>query len=256
MYNEEIQEIAKSAEKKVKFYEKNLLGFILSSILAGIYISITVLFVCIVGGMLNEFHWKKIIVGASFSVALSIIYVAGSDLFTGNSLVMSVGGIQKKVTLGGIIKILVVCYIGNLIGSIIISYFALWGGFINGGETTEFLFKVALGKASITPLQIFIRAILCNIMVCLATWCWYRCKSETARLIMVFWCVFVFFTSGFEHSIANMSIFMMSLLSPVGTELTASMCLTNIGIATIGNIIGAGLFLAVPYCIIAKNKTN
>ncbi|SFC34584.1 Formate/nitrite transporter [Bacillus sp. UNCCL81] len=45
-------------------------------------------------------------------------------------------------------------------------------------------------------MELLVRGILCNILVCLALWCSFKMKSETGKLIMVFWCLFAFITSG------------------------------------------------------------
>ena len=36
--------------------------------------------------------------GISFGVALSLVVMAGSDLFTGNNMVMTIGSLEKKVS--------------------------------------------------------------------------------------------------------------------------------------------------------------
>ena len=63
-----------------------------------------------------------------------------------------------------------------------------------------------MGKVGYAPLPLLARAVFCNILVCLAVWCGTKLKSESGKLIMIFWCIFVFMVCGFEHSIANMSI--------------------------------------------------
>ena len=46
-----------------------------------------------------------------------------------------------------------------------------------------------------------------------------RMHSEAVKLIMVFWCLFVFIASGFEHSIANQSFLSMEMCLPHGAEI-------------------------------------
>ena len=53
-------------------------------------------------------------------------------------------------------------------------------------------------------------------LVCLAVWCGFRCKSDSGKLIMTFWCLYAFFTCGFEHSVANMTVLTLGLLNPAG----------------------------------------
>ena len=72
---------------------------------------------------------------------------------------------------------------------------------------------------------------------------------------MVFWCLFVFITAGFEHSIANMTLLTIGLLSPQGMAITIGGFVYNIVIVTLGNLVG-GVLLALCYNIISKNKNK
>ncbi len=64
------------------------------------------------------------------------------------------------------------------------------------------------------------RGVLCNILVCLAVWSGFQTKNDAAKLIMVFWCLLAFFTTGFEHSVANMTVITAGLLAPMGQNIT------------------------------------
>ena len=70
---------------------------------------------------------------------------------------------------------------------------------------------------------------------------------------MTFWCIIAFVTSSFEHSVANMSLLVIGMISP-NSDITMSGVLYNISLATIGNIIGGAIFLAIPYLIISKKS--
>ncbi|MDF2676660.1 MAG: formate/nitrite family of transporter, partial [Bacillota bacterium] len=107
-------------------------------------------------------------------------------------------------------------------------------------------------NASFTVL--FFRGVLCNILVCLATWCSFKCKSESGKLIMIFWCLFAFITSGYEHSIANMTLLTIGLLSPLSADVSIFGYFYNILVVTLGNMVGGILFVAMPYFIISKRE--
>jgi len=98
------------------------------------------------------------------------------------------------------------------------------------------------------------RGVLCNILVCLAVWCGTKLKSESAKLIMIFWCLFAFITSGFEHSIANMTLLTVSLLAPFEKAVSLSGYFYNLSIVTLGNMVGGIVFVAVPYYLASKKK--
>ena len=72
---------------------------------------------------------------------------------------------------------------------------------------------------------------------------------------MIFWCLFIFITAGFEHSVANMTLLTIGLLSPGTAAVSIAGYAYNIGIVTLGNMIGGIFFVAVPYYLISrKNK--
>ncbi len=72
---------------------------------------------------------------------------------------------------------------------------------------------------------------------------------------MIFWCLFAFITSGFEHSIANMTIFSISLFMPHPETVSVAGLLANLVPVTIGNFIGGALYWVAAITIWVKNKT-
>jgi nitrite transporter NirC len=93
---------------------------------------------------------------------------------------------------------------------------------------------------------------LCNWLVCLAVWLAVKIKSETARLIMIFWCLFAFIGSGFEHCVANMTLLSMGLLLPHGAEISLAGLGHNLTWVTLGNIVGGALFVGMAYWFAAS----
>jgi len=86
-----------------------------------------------------------------------------------------------------------------------------------------------------------------------AVWCSFKCKSEAAKLIMVFWCLMAIMTTGYEHSIVNMTVLTVSLLSPAaGAAVSLGGWIYNIALSTFGNMIGGIVFVALPYLVISK----
>ena len=71
---------------------------------------------------------------------------------------------------------------------------------------------------------------------------------------MTFWCLYAFFTCGFEHSVANMTVLTLGLLNPAGMAVSFSGFGYNLLWVTSGNLVGAVVFLAIPYGIAAAKK--
>ncbi|MGL5314546.1 MAG: formate/nitrite transporter family protein, partial [Peptostreptococcaceae bacterium] len=99
---------------------------------------------------------------------------------------------------------------------------------------------------------LFFRGILCNILVCVSVLCTYRTNNDVAKLILIFYCLFAFITSGYEHSIANMTTFGVALLSPSITTVTLGGAIYNLTVVTLGNFIGGSLFLGAGSYILGK----
>lgn len=255
MYNEEIIKLSDAAVKKEKLFKKSRMKYLVSSALAGIYIGLAIVFIFTAGGMLNSVHSPatKIVMGASFGVGLSLVLVCGSELFTSNTMIMPLGVLEKKVSWKSLCNICLFSYIGNFIGSILIAYIFVGSGLAQG-DTATFILKGAAGKMAPTFIQLFLRGIMCNILVCLAAWSYYKLKSETAKLVMIFWCLYAFITSGFEHSIANMTLLTIALIIPHKADISFGALAHNLTAVTLGNIVGGAIFVGLAYWYISKEK--
>ena len=253
MYDEEYEATATGAAAKVRLLKNNPLGYFLLSALAGAYIGFGVLLAFTVSGTLGPIPMNKIAMGLSFGVALSLVIIAGAELFTGNAFVLFSGWRGKTVSLLDVVHLWVVCYVGNLVGAVILS-FLFYGAAGTAGSVGQTLAGAAATKMSLPPLVLFLRGILCNVLVCLAVWCGFRCKSDSGKLIMTFWCLYAFFTCGFEHSVANMTVLTLGLLNPAGMAVSLSGFGYNLLWVTSGNLVGAVVFLAIPYGIAAAKK--
>lgn len=253
MFQEEFETVSKAATGKVALLKRNPLGYFVLAVLAGMYIGFGILLIFSIGSMLNGQPYAKIVMGVSFGIALSLVVIAGAELFTGNNLVIASGMMKKTITIGEGCKLWIVCYLGNLVGSLILAVLFHLSGLENG-EVGVFIATVTLGKMTVPVVALFVRGILCNILVCLAVWCGFRCKSESGKLIMVFWCLFAFITTGFEHSVANMTLLTAALLNPCEQAVSIGGYVYNLVIVTLGNMVGGILFVAVPYFLVANRK--
>lgn len=204
------------------------------------------------------------IAGAIFPVGLMLVVFTGSELFTGNSL-MIMAVIDKKITLLKMIRNLVVVYFANFIGALIIDVLVFLSGqfdFSDGG-LGAYTIKVALAKTSIAPVTAVISGILCNILVCLAIVLAGTAKDSIGRIFGIFFPIAAFVVCGFEHCVANMFYIPAGMLAATNTAyvqkahelygITAQQCssLTHFAgtesllFVTIGNMIGGVLFVGV-----------
>lgn len=255
MFGEEINKVGNAGEAKAKLLKNNPFGYTISSALAGIYVGIGIILIFTVGGFFNAANSPatKVLMGASFGIALSLVIMAGSELFTGNNMVMTVSYLDKKTTWGETFKVWIVSYVGNFIGSALLALMYVKSG-LASGPIASFIVKTTETKMNLPWDQLLYRGILCNLLVCLAVWCSFKMKEEASKLIMIFWCLFAFITAGFEHSVANMTLLSIGLLIPHSGAVTVGGLFHNLIFVSIGNMIGGIVFVALAYFNIAKQR--
>ncbi|MBC2575321.1 formate/nitrite transporter family protein [Peptostreptococcus canis] len=255
MYNETIDKLSNAAVYKANFCKNRKFSYIISSALAGAFIGTGVLSSFISGALIStsESPATKLIMGLTFTIALTLVIFTGTELFTGNNLIMTIGKLDKKISFTDLINVWIYSWIGNLLGAIILSIIFVISGLVSTNPSAEFFGEVAKMKATIPVFQLFGRAILCNFIVCLAVLITTRTQNDAAKILLIIMCLFTFVVSGFEHSIANMTVFSIALFAKNITTITFGQAIYSLIIATIGNIIGGVFFVG---CSIYTFKTK
>ncbi len=255
MYSREIKQIEDSSLKKIEYLKQSPWGYLLLSALAGAYIGFGIILIFSIGGPFSvsaDAHFLKLIMGVSFGIALSLVIFSGAELFTGNNMVFAVGRLGNKVGWGAIVVLFVMCYVGNFIGSILLAFLVSKGGSLPDASH-QLILKVSSQKMNLEPMELFIRGILCNWLVCLAIWMSNRTSSDSAKLMVIFWCLFAFIASGFEHSIANMTLLGYALMIPHGLDISIWGFIYNQIWVVAGNLCGGALMVGSIYWFIASN---
>lgn len=249
--NELIENVSNVAIAKSTMLKKSLFRYFILSFMAGMFVGLGILLIMSIGGLLAGSPATKIVMGLSFGIALSLVIMVGSELFTGNNFVMTVGALDKKVTWMDTINVWIVSYIGNLVGSFVTAWLFVSTGLVKG-ELAAFVLKATDAKMNGPFMELFYKGILCNILVCLAVLCAIKLKEETAKLIMIFWCLFAFITAGFEHSIANMTLLSVGLLIPHGETINIVGYMQNLLPVTLGNMVGGCIIVGLGYWIVGR----
>lgn len=254
MYKEQLDAMSNVAQKKVQILKDKPGRYLLSCSLGGLYICFGAILAFTLGGIYNEAGSpsSKIIMGCTFAIALALIYVAGADLFTSNTMVMGIGTFTKKTTYKDYAKVTSLCWLFNLVGALIVMLLLYYGDAIDD-STGKFIEGIVAKKVSLSIPSMIIKGTFCNVLVCLGIWCAYRLKNEAAKIIMILWCVCTFMVAGFEHSIANMPIMILSLLRGA-VDVTIGGVLYNLCFVTIGNIIGGTIVVALSYTYMTNKQ--
>lgn len=253
-----IQLLAHKAEDKISTLNESRLKYLVLSIFAGLFIGLGCILIFTIGGQLHAVHSPatKIVAGMSFSFALSAIIILGYELFTSNTMIMTMGSLAKATSVKDGIRIMAYSYFGNFLGAILVALLFVGTGFAASGHTIEYFAYSGGYKVAAPALQLFCRGILANILVCAAVLSAYKIKDEMAKIAIVFLLIFAFVTSGFEHCIANMTTLLVCLFSPVSNDVTISNALYSMLFVTLGNIVGGAGFYGFLTYFMSKKKEN
>jgi nitrite transporter NirC len=252
MFSETITALADLGASKVKSQKKSLPAHFVRSMLAGMYVGAAIFLIFTIGGLMAPgAPWAvRMVMGICFGGALTIVIFAGSELFTGMNLMMTLGIFTGKSSWRELASNWWWTWWGNLAGSVLLAFMVVRTGLLDAAKfepVNAFVLRIADAKMNLPAEQLFWRAVLANWLVCLGVWMNSRIKSEPARILMIWWCMFTFITCGFEHSIANMFGVMLGLLIPHGETITWTGYAYNIGLATLGNIVGGAFFVGCMY---------
>ncbi|TXK84909.1 formate/nitrite transporter family protein [Paenibacillus sp. N3.4] len=260
MYTPSVETIVESAVKKKEKMNESVLRYTIAAVLAGAYVGIGIILIFTLGAPLAAMKspFQSLVMGGSFGIALTLVIFAGSELFTGNNMFFTMSTLAGKTTVKDTLKNWSIVFTGNLLGALVLCLLVLGAGLFKGIPAEHLLFTAAAKKMHLPVMELFFRGILCNWLVCLAIWMSIRAKEEVAKLILIWWCLFAFIASGYEHSVANMTLLSMATLLPNHPEtISIAGWLHNMIPVTLGNIVGGGLFVGMAYWVISpvgKNK--
>jgi formate transporter len=193
------------------------------------------------------------IVGAIlFPVGFVMIILLGLELVTGSFAVVTLAAVDKRRSVSQVLSNLTWVFIGNLIGSVaygFLLYIALTG--MGTEAPTGVAAKIvslaeaktlgysAHGFAGMTT--IFVKAILCNWMVCLGVVMAMTSHSTLGKIAAAWLPILTFFAQGFEHSVVNMFIIPTGMMMGAKVSL-ADWWLWNQLPVTLGNLFGGMVF--------------
>ena len=156
---------------------------------------------------------------------------------------------------------------GNLLGALIlVALIAMAGTMgLNDGLVGETAVSTAISKVTLDPLTLFARGVLCNVLVCLAVRIGYSSRSTADKVLGILLPISGFVAMGFEHCVANMFFLPIGLVAKAMgygagldgiADLTVQASLYNIGVATLGNIVGGAVVVALAYWYVNNHKPS
>lgn len=245
MFTDTINKCAANAARIARLNQTNPFAFWLSSAMAGAYVGLGIILIFTLGNLLDP-SVRPLVMGATFGIALTLVIIAGSELFTGHTMFLTFGIKTGAVTHGQMWSILPQTWLGNLLGSVFVALLYYWGGGSLLPADNSLVHSVALAKTTQPAMVLFFKGVLCNWLVCLAIWMAIRSEGA-AKFIAIWWCLLAFIASGYEHSIANMTLFALSWFGNHSDAYTLTGIGHNLLWVTLGNTLSGAVFMGLGY---------
>lgn len=210
----------------------------------------------------------KLLGGLVFCLGLIAVVVAGSELFTGNNLIIMAFA-SKRIGITQLLRNWGIVYVGNFVGSILTAFvmFLTKQYMSSGGALGANALGIANAKCGLGFIQAIALGIMCNALVCLAVWLCTSARSTTDKIMAIIFPITAFVAAGFEHSIANMYFIPIGLFikgfagsgfweaigktaADFGNLTWGAFFIRNLLPVTIGNIIGGAGFVGLAYWFI------
>ena len=246
-----VQTMIDVGEAKVKTSTRDLL---LRSTMAGIILSLAV-----VVAITAIVQTGVGLVGALvFPVGFCILILMGYDLVTGVFGLAPLAMFAKRpgITWGRVLRCWGLVGLGNLIGSVIVAFLIAISLTKNfsidpNAVAQKFIAASTARSAGFENLGFdgwitcFVRAIFCNLMVCLGIVGAMTSRSVAGKIAAMWLPIFIFFALVFEHTVVNMFLFPLGMM--LGADFGIATWLNFNLIPTIlGNIVGGLVLTCLP----------
>ncbi len=236
---------------------------LLLAVLAGMFIAVGGIASTTAAVSVASPSLAKLVSAVVFPGGLTMVLLAGSELFTGNCL-LTIPLLEREISWGGMLKNWLFVYLGNFLGSLLAAALVVLGHTpdLFGRGLAVSILSAAAGKCSLGFGDAFFRGVMCNFLVCIAVWISSAAKDVGGKLAGLFFPIMMFVVCGFEHSVANMYYIgagLFAKLVPAYAEAAAAAGVDldaitvgkflagNLLPVTLGNILGGGVCVGCAY---------
>lgn len=215
---------------------------------------------------------QRTLAGVIFPAGLMMIVLVGGELFTGNCM-MTMAAWDKKIKWMQMLRNLAIVFFSNLIGALFVVLLVYLSGQFDytSGKLGAYTINVAVKKIALSPYRMVLSGILCNVLVCVAILMAGAAKEVAGKVLAIFFPIWLFVVSGFEHVVANMYYIPAGILASKNpayveqakelysltdaqlTTLNVPCSLPSFFFVMLGNFIGGGLIIG-GLCYLTQKK--
>ena len=251
------RELVEDAVKKDKFSSLVILtrGFLCTPFLA---------YAAALSALLVTQGWPTAAAGLIFPVGYIMLATLGLEMVTGSFSVMPIGMYAGRIKPLRVARNWCWTLLGNLAGGIFFAWL-LWFSLTKGGAAAPSGVlttlanlaekKIAYGQYGHMGWMAAVgMGVLCNWLVSLAPIMAKASRSVPGKIMLIWLPLSTFFALGFEHTVVNMFVFPIGILSGANVTLYDWWIWNQIPV-TIGNIVGGLVFNATLWYFPQRNNS-
>lgn len=245
---------AEKAAHRTAFFTRSLVG--------GAMVAFGALLALVVSTGVKTPGIASLLMGLAFGMSFVLILVSGMSLITADMAAGFLAVLRRSMTLRSYLFLVTVGLVGNVVGALVFVTICGAAGGPYLGAFAERAAAVGAAKAGQPFWTALLLAVVCTWFLQTSMCMFFKARSDVARMTFAFYGPFAFVIGGTQHVIANVGFLGIPLLlnlfhptAPCGGITWGfgdNGLLTNIGITTVGNLIGGTLFVALPFWIIAQ----
>ena len=237
-------------------------AFFMRSLVGGAMVAFGALLALMVSTGVKTPGIASLVMGLAFGMSFVLILVSGMSLITADMAAGFLAVLNRIMRLRTYAFLVAVGLVGNIAGALVFVTICGAAGGPYLGAFAERAAVVGALKAGQPFWTAFLLAVLCTWFLQTAMCMYFKARSDVARMAFAFYGPFAFVIGGTQHVIANVGFLGLPLLlnlfhpaarrTGIGWGFGDDGLLTNIGITSVGNLIGGTLFVALPFWIIAQ----
>lgn len=182
----------------------------------------------------SDLYAALALAGLVFPIGFLFVIIGRSELFTENFLIPVVAVFKTERTLGSLLTLWALSWIGNIVGCAATSALLLVpeaiGSTIHNGYAVYTDYKLSLA-----PIGVFASALLAGGVMTALTWLLLSVEHPVARMISICAAAYVLMAANLSHSIVSASVLLVGF---VATRHSFFDVVGWLAIATLGNLVG------------------
>jgi formate transporter len=237
-------------------------AFFLRSLVGGAMVAFGALLALVVSTGVKTPGIASLVMGLAFGMSFVLILVSGMSLITADMAAGFLAVLKRSMKLRTYVFLVAIGLVGNIAGALVFVTVCGAAGGPYLGAFAERAATVGALKAGQPFWTAFLLAVVCTWFLQTAMCMYFKARSDVARMAFAFYGPFAFVIGGTQHVIANIGFLglplLLNLFHPAAPRGGISWgfghdgLLTNIGITTVGNLVGGTLFVALPFWVIAR----